>query len=290
MNIGADLAFTHSPGCMFVCDVPSDYGGKMDRTVPIEIVDVTASDQSFSASLVSLSIAEKIRQLQNQISKSMYKNELLTLSAVISQSRSVAVLLHSSLSGDEVKGLKMLLHALACCKVETIMVGVDAQYSHMQSDVENIALLFNECHGSVSVATVQQMLTEECNHVIIVANCTESEQTLSECCQMFKSVKCQIVVLGCHFSLVDVELMNIDCSLVHALGALTLSLCLLQSCAVHVRYAVKGICEGNVPVVSISDQLSSVKVCVHQNLMHFDCDNCFECRYQSALKTCGCLQ
>ena len=252
------MAFTHSPGCMFVCDVPSDGGGQTVCPSSIEIVSVTVPGQVFSASVVSTPVAEKIRQLPDHSAK----DELLKAACSLSHSHSVALALQSCLNEDELGGLAMLLCALTSCCVKTTVV-IDAMYSHMLSHIQ--AWVPSKQTNEIELfVTADPFSAVKCDHVVVINKGGEGYPS-----EPGQPEKQHCILIGhaekCHYT---ASYACVEGEPVVALCALAVSLALLQTCPSHVRYAVRGICDEPVQVKSVKDPftaLTKVYLCCMDN-------------------------
>ena len=235
-----------------MCDVPYDYGGQDSPPTSVEIVNMTVPGQVFSASVVSMSVAEKIRHLQKHTSELFDKDELLISVCSLSHSRSVAVAIQSCLSGDELGGLGVLVYALSSCGVKTI-ISSNVNYCHMQSDLQQLL-----SHGTITnevelaaVVTTRPVSAIESDCAVIISDSGELNAVQAE--------KSKAIIVGSGSdSNEDGSHILVKGKPAAVLSALALSLALLQTCPVHVRYTARGICEEPVEVVTVSDLFSSV--------------------------------
>ena len=261
---GVDLAFTHALGSMFICDVSVDYCGMSVSSSPVAIVNVSSPAQEFSASVVSMPIARKIRDLQNCLfSTTCIDDELLVAACCLSHSNLVVVVLHCCLNGDELKGFGVFLRALVCLPGKT-KVYIDETKSDMHADLEQLLQYCGVDDEVTLVTDLETLSTIQFDSLIVVGNPTRQ---LLECWKPVILAKCHIIAIGPSY-LTGLRSVRISGNCVVALVVLALSICLLQSCPIHVRYLARGICEEPVKGRAVTDQIIS-EMQVYQSFVNF---------------------
>jgi uncharacterized protein YcsI (UPF0317 family) len=248
VHAGAKMAFTHSPGCMFICDIPSSDGSQTVYSSSVEVVDLLSPEEIFVASIVATSVAGKIRQL----SDCSTQDEMLKAACSLSHSHSVALAVPCLLNEDALEGLTVMLCTLASCSVKTT-VFIDAVHYQMLSHIQEW-IQSNQMNGVELLVFVKDNLLSAAKYDYVVVICNSDELKLG------LPVKQQCIFIGhsekCGYT---TSHLCIKGEPAVVLCALAVSLALLQTCPSHVRYAVRGICEEPVQVKSVKDPFAALK-------------------------------